>query len=299
VSQTSSILDSNQVAEGVKLLVPLLETWESALDFNEKLFDALTSLIPAQLTYATASFRADQYKEEFEYVRPKEYAYPTTYTSVLYMLDPLRPFVTNQDFGVHTLAEVMPDGFEESEYYRLIYKNADLLDEMIFVLPITPSPPAETAEAEGERNMGTLVIGLARLEHEGKFSALDIKMARALHPILCACADQVVSTARGENLKEGRAHPRELQELLQLFVTDKLTTREGQVIGLVLCGHNTESVSVQLGIACDTVKLHRKHSYAKLRVNSQGELFKQFLDFLASSGDFDELNWPQDGPATP
>ena len=291
MSQTKAILESAQVSEGVRLLVPLLETWAQPPAFTEKLFDALTSLIPAEVSYATASYKAQPFKEFFEYVRPREYIYPPTYTNVLYMLDPLRPAVTNQDYGVHALAEVMPDGFEDSEYYRLIYSGGSLVDEMIFVLPLTQPSPSSTNQEIEQHGPGTLVIGLARASGEGKFSTQDIKVARAIYPILRACANQLIQRGKAEDTLKSQSRPRELQEMLQLFVKDKLTTREGQVIGLVLCGHNTESVSVQLGIACDTVKLHRKHSYAKLKVNSQGELFKQFLDFLGSSDDFDGLTY--------
>ena len=37
----------------------------------------------------------------------------------------------------------------------------------------------------------------------------------------------------------------------------------------------------------ETVKLHRKHAYAKLEVSSQAELFYLFLDSLMSAGDYD------------
>jgi DNA-binding CsgD family transcriptional regulator len=71
-----------------------------------------------------------------------------------------------------------------------------------------------------------------------------------------------------------------LDAALEGFGEGLLTPRENDVIGLVLYGHNTQSVAVQLGISADTVKLHRKHAYAKLRVSSQGELFFKFLEHL-------------------
>jgi hypothetical protein len=36
----------------------------------------------------------------------------------------------------------------------------------------------------------------------------------------------------------------------------------------------------------ETVKLHRKHAYAKLEVSSQAELFYLFLDSLMSASDY-------------
>jgi DNA-binding CsgD family transcriptional regulator len=61
-----------------------------------------------------------------------------------------------------------------------------------------------------------------------------------------------------------------------------LTRREQQVIELVLLGNSTRLVADKLGISAETVKLHRKHAYAKLDISSQAELFYLFVDALAS-----------------
>ena len=66
-----------------------------------------------------------------------------------------------------------------------------------------------------------------------------------------------------------------------------LTERESQVINLVLHGHSTKTIAEKLSISVETVKLHRKHAYAKLEVSSQAELFYLFLDALMSAKDYD------------
>ena len=53
------------------------------------------------------------------------------------------------------------------------------------------------------------------------------------------------------------------------------------VVNLLLHGHDTQSVAANLEIARETVKLHRRHAYAKLRVSSQGELFYKFLRWVS------------------
>ncbi|MEL0260154.1 MAG: LuxR C-terminal-related transcriptional regulator, partial [Halieaceae bacterium] len=73
-----------------------------------------------------------------------------------------------------------------------------------------------------------------------------------------------------------------LQEALGAFGSSILTRREQQVIELVLLGHSTRLVAEKLGISAETVKLHRKHAYAKLDISSQAELFYLFVDALAS-----------------
>ena len=67
----------------------------------------------------------------------------------------------------------------------------------------------------------------------------------------------------------------------------KLTERETQVINLVLHGHSTKTVAEKLSISMETVKLHRKHAYAKLEVSSQAELFYLFLDSVMSAKDYE------------
>ena len=54
----------------------------------------------------------------------------------------------------------------------------------------------------------------------------------------------------------------------------------------MLHGHSTKSIASRLGISVETVKLHRKHAYAKLEVSSQAELFYLFLDSLMSDPDY-------------
>ena len=49
---------------------------------------------------------------------------------------------------------------------------------------------------------------------------------------------------------------------------------------LLLRGHSTVSVALQLGISPTTVKTHRKNLYAKLGIATQFELFSRFLDTL-------------------
>ena len=54
------------------------------------------------------------------------------------------------------------------------------------------------------------------------------------------------------------------------------------MIELALLGNSTRLVADKLGISAETVKLHRKHAYAKLDISSQAELFLLFVDALAS-----------------
>ena len=78
----------------------------------------------------------------------------------------------------------------------------------------------------------------------------------------------------------------QLHSALDAFGSSLLTERETQVINLVLHGHSTKTLAEKLSISVETVKLHRKHAYAKLEVRSQAELFYLFLDSVMSAGNY-------------
>ena len=79
-----------------------------------------------------------------------------------------------------------------------------------------------------------------------------------------------------------------MQHALDHFGASLLTQREKQVVHLILHGHTTKTVSEELNIVVETVKLHRKHAYAKLDINSQSELFYLFIDSLMSVEEYVE-----------
>ncbi len=61
-----------------------------------------------------------------------------------------------------------------------------------------------------------------------------------------------------------------------------LTQREAQVTAMVLKGHTSLSVGLVLGIATETVKIHRKRIYKKLQVGTQAELFARLSHLLVA-----------------
>jgi DNA-binding CsgD family transcriptional regulator len=61
------------------------------------------------------------------------------------------------------------------------------------------------------------------------------------------------------------------------FGEDTLTEREREIVQLVLIGHSSSSIALNLGISLPTVKTHRRNIYTKLDISSQAELFSLFL----------------------
>ncbi len=55
------------------------------------------------------------------------------------------------------------------------------------------------------------------------------------------------------------------------------------MVQLLLRGYSAKAAARELGISPETLRVHRKHIYAKLGVSSQGELFSLFLSALPKS----------------
>ncbi len=54
---------------------------------------------------------------------------------------------------------------------------------------------------------------------------------------------------------------------------DKLTGREFDIAMMILAGESTPAIAEKLDISVATVKVHRRHIYAKLNISCQAELF--------------------------
>jgi DNA-binding CsgD family transcriptional regulator len=62
------------------------------------------------------------------------------------------------------------------------------------------------------------------------------------------------------------------------FNPSRLTPQESAVAGLVATGMSNREVATELSISIKTVQFHLTHIYAKLGINTRGELAAQFRD---------------------
>lgn len=71
-----------------------------------------------------------------------------------------------------------------------------------------------------------------------------------------------------------------LESRFQEFGRSSLTDREQLVTKMILTGHSSNSIGLNLGISLPTVKTHRRNIYVKLEISSQAELFNLFVQNL-------------------
>ncbi|WP_395589282.1 LuxR C-terminal-related transcriptional regulator [Pseudomonas sp. TR47] len=116
-------------------------------------------------------------------------------------------------------------------------------------------------------------MGLLKPSHEGRFTEQDIAFLISEKPILDALLNRhwlgVRTTTTSENSHVAKA--------FESFAQDRLTTREQEIAQMILRGHSSLSIGLNLGIALPTVKAHRRNIYAKLSIASQSELLALFL----------------------
>ncbi len=189
-----------------------------------------------------------------------------------FLLDPFYLAATrDRKFGVFRLRDLSPSSFRDGEYYKSWYRNCGYQDECGFLIPLGTE--------------GFINIALGKTTQRAKFGKREVAIFEAILPIVDILCQQhwenSGSTRPSVNLRA------QLHSALDCFGSSVLTGRETQVIKLVLHGHSTKSLANKLSISVETVKLHRKHAYAKLEIGSQAELFYLFLDSLMSAGNYD------------
>jgi DNA-binding CsgD family transcriptional regulator len=244
-------------------------------DFAQQLVATLKSLVPIDdatvLVYPDTDLPVVEY---FEVPAGLDRSTLDVFVAGAFVLDPYYQAASrDRRFGVFQLRELAPTGFRDSEYYKAWYRNCGYQDECGFLLPNGAT--------------GFINIALGRTRARSRFSRQQVAALTAVRPVIEVLCQQHWQThpptsgqAAAVNLRE------QLNSALGDFGSSLLTEREAQVINLVLHGHSTKTLADKLSISVETVKLHRKHAYAKLEVSSQAELFYLFLDSLMSAGNY-------------
>jgi DNA-binding CsgD family transcriptional regulator len=195
-----------------------------------------------------------------------------------YLLDPFCQAVLDgiRD-GCHRLANLAPDRFRQSEYYRAHYARTRIGEEVGFFFGL----PGEVVG----------VLSFARWNDHPPLTRDDEALLRAVEPALGSlCARHwagaaarfpgVVRHAGGAVRSGPAAGPLPLARALERFGAAQLSNREREIVTYVLQGHSTESIARHLDISPGTVKIHRKNIYRKLGISTQAELFASFLHSL-------------------
>lgn len=189
------------------------------------------------------------------------------YLSYAYLLDPFYGlFKSDVGTSVVRLDDCAPDDFRASDYYRTFYSEIGLRNEVtIFV-----------DAGEGS----SIVLSLGQ-RGEDRAVAPDAKaLLEGILPVIVAlCLRHWPNPSSHAGADPAEAGVR---LAFERFQSCKLSTREAEIVRLMLKGHSTKSIARLLGNSPETVKVHRKRIYAKLKISSQGELFSMFLGAMVA-----------------
>lgn len=179
------------------------------------------------------------------------------YLAGVYRLSPFyRSAVEAHVPSVARIVSIAPDNFRASEYYRRYFGLIGVSDMIGILLRLN--------------DIETIFISFSRNRGHDVFTVVDVKSLRERLPVFAAAVTRHTEIASPRGTSRPRtvaADPRR----------GRLTSREAQVVDLILEGHSTRSISGKLEISVETVRVHRKHIYEKLGVGSQGALFNWFL----------------------
>lgn len=196
----------------------------------------------------------------------------TAYVTGLYLLDPF--YISNREKlhgGFFHLSDVAPECFKETEYYKRYFSTYVFEDEIQY-----------NVQLDKERTL-CLSIG-----SKIRFTEEHIATLELMRPWVVALMRQrmffegLTGVPSEKPLKPLLTWQEDMKESMKAMGTP-LTARELDVMRLVLSGCSNKEVAEKLVLSAETVKVHRRHFYAKLNIKSQSELFALFLKAQTAS----------------
>jgi DNA-binding CsgD family transcriptional regulator len=185
------------------------------------------------------------------------------YEGGAYLLDPfVHALRRGLPGGVYRLDDVAPDNFRRGEYYRTFYKLLRLSDEVSMNVIL-----------EGGR---AIFLSLATAPDASVFSRRTVATLQGVFPLVAALVVRHWGEAGRRRADPPGGRPVG-QDPMERLAGGLLSARERDVLKLVLEGYSSGAVALRLGIAEGTVKVHRRHAYAKLRLGGQAELFARYM----------------------
>lgn len=185
------------------------------------------------------------------------------YFAAGYLLDPFCLAVQKGlAQGFYHLEDIAPDNFFDSDYYKTYYLGTGCSEDSYFIVDLG--------------NDSKISLSLFQGCSGARLGVAQLHLLQAVEPMV---RELLMRFAR-HGLEPQPEANESVQAAFDSFGCGVLTERERQVAQMVLQGHSVKSTAHELGISPETVRMHRKNLYLKLDINSQSELFAQFIGWL-------------------
>lgn len=201
------------------------------------------------------------------------------YTQSTYVLNPFyAAYLSGLKTGVYRMRDLAPDGFFEHATLANPQARRTSAEEVGYLTDGWPAGREELCIALELPDGECAEISLSQASAKGGFPLDAVARMAPVIPFFEAAFRHYWRHARPAHTTHSQDTTTD--DAFQAFGGKLLSPRERQLAQLLLRGHSTISVALQLGISPTTVKTHRKNLYAKLGIGTQFELFSRFLDSL-------------------
>lgn len=158
-----------------------------------------------------------------------------------------------------------PHEIENQSYRQKFYDQPHLVHEL---------------NLQFKNSQHMIIASLYRSALQGKFLEEDALRANQFIELSLKLLDRHIELLQPEFCSSREATGRRYHKLLDLLIRYELSAREAEICALILLGHTTNGIALNLDISINTVSTHRKRAYAKLGIATQNELFCRCFDVL-------------------
>ena len=193
------------------------------------------------------------------------------YLKAAYLLDPYyHAHRQGLQRGAHRLFDLAPDQFRQTSYFQEYYQRTTLVDEITVFAPLS----AETTI--------NACFGRDR-SSDLQFSKQDFAAIKAHEQTLSSLLQMHWKDYSPGSQGDITLAPvtERLREALQEQQNISLSPRQAEVAMYILQGHSSLSISLNLDISRETVKVFRRQLYSKCNISSQAELFALLMPIFS------------------
>jgi DNA-binding CsgD family transcriptional regulator len=192
-----------------------------------------------------------------------------------YKDDPNLRFVETQDSTSIKIRSLADADFDDDAYRSRYFGRASTRDK-IFIL-----------SAEEDR---VIYANFYRGNFQQNFDEADKKKLRKYAKLCVSFLNRHIKFGRNSFKSEQTFFDESpmlrqvrYQQVLELLSGFEISPREAEICAMIVIGHTTQGISLDLGISKNTVITHRRRAYEKLGICSQNELFGKCFDSLSAN----------------
>ena len=230
-------------------------------DFEELLVPYLSGLFGTQSVILLLFQQDNRPEVVFRWIPDSDLRqiFDTSYLDLGFMLDPFYLWCWKiEESGCFLLRDIVPDRFENSEYFSAYFEATNMVDDMGFFVRLDKG--------------SALHLSLGRGFGQRRYRASDLNhFSQISKVIIPKLLDLFGQRARRVAAKPASLKQRFIDRCSAL--SKPISAREAEVAAHIVQGHSSRSIGLNLGISIHTVKVHRRSLYRKLNITSQNELF--------------------------